>query len=85
VLAAEIVSVLVAEITPVLVAEITPVLVAEITPVLVAEITPVLAKAVAVNVTTNIPAKAMDLTFFIVCSWWFERQGHMGRLSGFAC
>jgi hypothetical protein len=36
-------------------------------------------------VTTNIPAKAMDLTFFIVCSWWFERQGHMGRLSGFAC
>ena len=56
------------EFVSVLVAEITPVLVAEITPVLVAEIIPVLAKVVAVKVRTNIPAKAMDLTFFIVFS-----------------
>jgi hypothetical protein len=38
-----------------------------------------LAKVVTVKVTTNNPAKAMDLTFFIVCSWWFERQGLHGR------
>jgi hypothetical protein len=33
---------------------------------LVAEIVPVLAKAVAENATTNMPAKAIALTFFIV-------------------
>ena len=68
---------MVAEITPVLVAEITPVLVAEITPVLVAEITPVLAKVVAVKVTTNIPAKAMDLTFFMFAPGGLNVRGHM--------
>ena len=48
-----------------LVAEIVPVLVAEMVPVLVAEIVPELGRAVEEKATTSMPAKAMDLTFFI--------------------
>ena len=66
VLVAEIVPVLVAEIVPVPVAEMVPVPVAEMVPVFVAEIVPDLANAVAEKATTNMPAKAIDLTFFIV-------------------
>jgi hypothetical protein len=66
VLVAEMVPVLVAEMVPVPVAEMVPVPVAEIVPVFVAEIVPDLANVVAENVTTNMPAKAIDLTFFIV-------------------
>jgi hypothetical protein len=66
VLSAEIVPVLSAEIVPVLSAEIVPVLSAEIVPVLSAEIVPDLAEAVTEQATTNMPAKMMDLTFFIV-------------------
>ena len=66
----------VAEMVPVLVAEMVPVPVAEIVPVLVAEIVPDLANAVAEKATTNMPAKAMDLTFFIVFAPnSFKRQG----------
>ena len=48
------------------VAEIVPVLVAEIVPVPVAEIVPDLANAVAEIATTNMPAKAIDLTFIVL-------------------
>ena len=82
---AEMVPVRVAEMVPVRVAEMVPVLVAEMVPVLVAEIVPDFANAVVEKTTTKMPAKAMDFTFFIVCSWWFKRQGSPSRLKGSAC
>jgi len=66
VLVAEMVPVPVAEMVPVPVAEMVPVPVAEMVPVLVAEIVPDLGNAVAEKATTNMPAKAIDLTFFII-------------------
>ena len=57
------------------VAAIVSVFVAEIVPVFVAEIVPDLAKVVAEKATTNIPAKAMDLTFFIVLLLVIETSG----------
>jgi hypothetical protein len=79
----EIFAAVVAAIVPVLVAAIVPVLVAAIVPVLVAAIVPDLAKAFAEKATTNMPAKAMDLTFFIVLLLVvFESSGSHGRLRG---
>ena len=60
---------------PVLVAAIVPVLVAAIVPVLVAAIVPDLAKEVAEKATTNMPAKAMDLMFFIVLLLVIQTSG----------
>ena len=60
------VDVLVAAIVPVLVAEMVPALVAEMVPALVAEIVPGFAEAITENAKTNMPAKTMDLMFFIV-------------------
>ena len=60
------------------VAAIVPVLVAEIVPVLVAEMVPDLAKPVVEKATTNIPAKAIDLKFFIVLLLVdLKRRGNM--------
>ena len=86
VLVAEIVPVPVAEIVPVPVAEMVPVPVAEIVPVPVAEIVPDLANAVAEKATTNMPAKAIDLTFFIIFApASFNVRGDMVGFEVFAC
>ena len=82
---AEMVPVRVAEMVPVRVAEMVPVLVAEIVPVLVAEIVPDFANAVVEKTTTKMPAKAMDFTFFIVCSWWFKSSGVTWSAQRVAC